>query len=435
MWQGSTVYGSVFQLHFMGGQVPGLWLHESFLFYTLILLLLERALSQDFYLARSYFNGPILLLGFALVVSWIHGMVILQGFNLVYEAHESILIVISFFIVVNIFRSPEERKLLMVLFVFAMMMKALDSLCVKFFSDDPGKGWGTVQMWRDGFLLGMGVSAAILFAHYRGKEFKWLRKLILWFSPILIYGLIVSFRRTFFLGLLASAIAMFFTLGKGRTKRQFALFGLLILGVLIFVLITDPIGIIARTVGGVVSPSEEGSSYIRLIEYPNILQNIYHHPFFGVPIGVQWYQYYRMPLVANFTTLGCHNTYLYWPLRTGMLGAFAFLWWMARIWKAVIINIRIQKTEEDFLLNQLMLHSMIVYNFASMFGLMYSDAMGILTAFVLVMIQLQIKHTSGLTSYKNVLFWETFKRKELVMRPGVTPNASRPNKEIAGAFN
>ena len=155
------------------------------------------------------------------------------------------------------------------------------------------------------------------------------------------------------------------------------------------------------------------------MEYPNILLNIYHHPFFGVPLGTQWFQYYRMPIFANYTTLGCHNSYLYWPLRTGIIGSAAFLWFLARTWKAIIINIRIQKTEEDFLINQFMLHCMIVYNFSCFFGLMYADAMNIMTGFILVLIQLQMTHLSGLVSYRKVSLWKTLIQKKLVYRDPV----------------
>ncbi|MDP4220624.1 MAG: O-antigen ligase family protein, partial [Bacteroidota bacterium] len=230
------------------------------------------------------------------------------------------------------------------------------------------------------------------------------------------YGLIISYRRTSILALLVSAVVMFVTVGKGRRMRQLWLFLSLIVFTIIFILIPDPGGIFARLVGALFQPQEEGSSYIRLMEFPNIVQNIIHNPIFGVPIGTQWFQYYKMPIFANYTTLGCHNTYLYWPLRTGIMGTFAFVWLLARIWKAIIVNIAIQKTEEDFLLNQFLFHCMIVYNFSSFLGLMYADAMSIMTSFVLVILQLQMLHTSGIINYKNVDFWRTWRRKELVFR-------------------
>ena len=418
MWQGWHVGGSIFQLNFLSDILPiGFLLHEQVLLFMLFLLIIERMLSGDLTFTRSYFSGPMLLMGFALVFSWTYGMILRQQFTVVYEAHESILIVVSFFIIINIFRDPDERKILMIFFFFATIMKAADSTWIKFFSTDPQKSWGTVLFWRDGFLLVYGHCRNLLIlAQYRGKEFRWLRNLMFCFGPFVMYGLIISFRRTFILALVVSAIAMFVTVGKGRRKRQIWLFFAFVIGTLLFVLFTDPVGIIGRLVGALIMPSEEGSSYIRLMEYPNILQNIYHNPIFGVPIGTQWFQYYRMPMFANYTTFGCHNSYLYWPLRTGIIGMFAFLWFLARVWKAIIINLVLQKTEEDFLINQLMLHSMLVYNVASFFGLMYADAMSIMTAFILVIIQLQMIHTSGYISYKRVNLWQTIRQKEIVLR-------------------
>ncbi len=417
MWQGWHVSGSIFQLNFVSALLPSpLYLHELFLALTLVLLLIERIINGDLTFSRSYFSGPILLMGFALVFSWTRGMIIRQEFTYVYEAHESILIVISFYIILNIFRNKEERKVLLILFFFATIMKAADSTWIKFFSTSEEKGWGTVLFWRDGFLLCMGIVIVLIVTQYRGKQLRWLRTTMLWFSPLIMYGLIVSYRRTFFIALFVSAVTMFITIGKGRRKKHAWIFVALLIGTLIFVFATDPVGIIARTVGGIFQPQEEGSSYIRLMEYPNILQNIYHNPIFGVPIGTQWFQYYKMPIFANYTTLGCHNTYLYWPLRTGIIGTIGFLWLLLRIWKSLIINIVLQKTEEDFLMNQLLIHSIIIYNIASFFGLMYADAMGIMTSFILVMIQLQMLHESDRVNYKDVNIWKTWRRKEVVLR-------------------
>jgi O-antigen ligase len=246
-------------------------------------------------------------------------------------------------------------------------------------------------------------------------------------GPVLMFGLIISFRRTFIIGLFFSVGLMFFSVGKGRVKRQFWLFLLSIIGLVVFVLISDPLGIIGRLFGALIMPTEEGSAYIRLMEYPNILMNIYHHPIFGIPIGTPWFQYYRMPIFANYTQFGCHNSYLYWPLRTGIIGTVAFFWFLGRTWKAILINLRTEKTEEDFLMNQLLLHSMIIYNFSCFFGLMYADAMNIMTGYLLVMVQLQMTHQSGLISYRKVRIWKTFKSKKLIFRKPVMPiNLSIP---------
>lgn len=415
MWQGWHVGGSVFQLNFLTELTSGLLLHETVMFITFVLLILERVFSGDFTLQRSYFAAPITLLAIALFISWARGAYINQHVGIVYEAHESLQIVTSFFILINVFRRPEDRKLLVIFFMFATIMKAADGACVKFLSDDPQVGWGVLLLWRDGFLLALGIICAMLLVHYKGKEWIWLRKVMLWSIPLLFFTLIVSYRRTFFLALMVAAGVMFISVGKGRRGLHLKLMVGLLLGLGVFILFTDPLGFIARLFG-ILQPQEEGSAYIRLLEYPNILMNIYHNPIFGVPIGTEWFQYYRMPLYANFTTLGCHNTYLYWPLRTGILGTIGFFWLLSRCWKAVLINRRIQKSEEDFVINQMSIHMMVIYNVASFFGLMYSDAMTSMTGAFLTLYQLQIVHASGLKSYANVSFIQTLKQGVIVFK-------------------
>jgi hypothetical protein len=418
-WQGST---SVFQLNFLIPVEGLMGLHELFLMIVLILMLLERSLMRDFTFARSYFSAPILLMAFALVLSWIRGMAILQEFRPVYEMHESILIPISFFIFLNAFRSPRERGVLLVMFLFAAIMKSADSIWIKYFVVSEKSSWGSVLFWRDGFILAMGVVSMFLLIHYRGKKYRWLRKVMYFGGPFILYGLLASFRRTAIISVLVSIFVMFFTIGRGRIRKHTWMLLAFLFGLAVFILFIDPIGIITRFVGGIMMPSEEGSAYIRLMEYPNIIMNIYHNPLFGVPIPIFWHQYYQMPLFANYTSLGTHNTYLYFQLRTGIIGSVAFFWFLGRAWKAVLINLRIQRTEEDFLFNQMLLFCFVVYNVSCFSGAMVVDAMNIMTGFVLVFLQLQIKHSSELISYKDVRFWQTVIQKKLVFKK----QASRP---------
>jgi O-antigen ligase len=428
MWQGWHVPGSIFQLNFLSSLTPGLFLHETVLVITFLFLALERILTQDFTLKRSYFSAPILLLGLALFISWARGCFIRQEVSIVYEAHESIQVVIAFFVMINIFRTEEDRKLLVPMLLFATIMKALDGISVKFLSTDPAAGWGVLLFWRDGFLLAVGIIGVMLLMHYKGQQYKWLRTVMLCGAPLLFFTLVVSYRRTFFLGLLVAAFMMILTVGKGRRKKHLLMLLGLLVSIGIIVVMTDPLGFIARLFG-IIQPKEEGSAYIRLLEYPNVFANIEHNPIWGTAIGTQWYQYYRMPLFANFTTLGCHNTYLYWPLRAGILGSIGFLWFLARIWKAILINRRLQKTEEDFLINQLSIHMMVVYNVASFFGLMYSDAMTSMTGVFLSLFQLQMIKTSGLVSYSNVNLFRTLREGKIVhwrKQPLLESEAERP---------
>jgi hypothetical protein len=412
-WQGNQVGGSLLQIGeffpIYGGFAPD----EFFLILLLLALAIERAITGDFTIRRSYFGGPVLLILGALFISWFRGVTITQRFTFVYESHEALILPLALPILLNSFRDEEDRWALYRILLLAPIWKALDGLTIYLWSTADNKSWGVIQMWRDGYLLGMGIVGVMLMLHYRPTGFRKLRRWILLTAPIIGFTLLMSFRRTFMVGSIVSAVLMLYTIGKGRRKRH----GWILLGVfgglIALVLVTDPVAILAR-LSGIVDPSEEGSAYIRLLEYPNVLQNIAHNPIWGTPIGTQWIQYYRMPRSAVYTTLGCHNTYLYYPLRTGILGTLGFLWLLARLWKSALINYRLRRNEDDAFFGQLNFHMLIVYQVACFFGLMYGDAMSSLFALILVAMQLHTEHSSGENSYADISLIETLRAGTLV---------------------
>ncbi len=358
---------------------------------------------------------------FALVLSYIRGSIITQQFSVVYEIHESIMLPVSFFVLMNLFSDPEEWRVLIVLLIFGAIGKAADGAGIYFFSHNERKNWGVVQLWRDGFLLAIGVISTVMILHYKGHPLKWLKKTLICCFPLLLFTLIVSYRRTFFLACFVSIISLFFLLPKSKRGKH----GLIFLGILIaigiVILILDPIGFITR-MSGAFDPKGEGSAYIRVMELPNVLLNIYNNPLFGTPIGVKWHQYYRMPLFAVYTEFGCHNTYLYWPLRTGIIGTIAFWWFLARQWKAVLIQrALVNKTEEQQFFSQFTIQIMIVYQFACAFGLLYADGF-IIMAFLMASLQLMLEAELGIKSLSGVRLFATIREKKLVY------NISQPKK-------
>ncbi len=423
-WQGASFSGSIFQLEFltMYDSQP---LYECAMVLAIGALVIERWLSKDYTLNSSYFAAPMMVLAAVLVFSWIRGQIMLQNFRPVYEIHEAILIPVGFAIYINSFRDLKERKALAWIFMLGAFMKACDATWIRMFADAGPEGrWGALLMWRDGYILALGIAGGLILAHYHGFSLKRLRTLSILSIPFFAYGLLVSYRRTFILAIILATIAMIITLGRGKRLKQIRNFFLVILTIAISVLLTDPLGMIARMAGAFM-PSEEGSSYIRLIEYPNILRNISDHPILGLPVGIPWKTYYYMPVFANRTSLGTHNTYLYWALRTGIIGFLGFMWLLARAWKVVLINWRLQKTQEDFFYNHFLLYAFFLYNFGCFFGLMYGDAMGALTGLLFVFLQLQMEKTTGLKTMRNVDFIRTLMRKEIVLRPkpSLTPAA------------
>jgi O-antigen ligase len=416
-WQGNQVGGSLLQIGEFSS-IYGIFSPDEFYLILLaIVLIVERSMTGDFTLRRSYFGGPIALILLGLFISWFRGVMVSQRFTFVYEAHEALILPLALPILLNAFRDEEDRWALYRILLLAPIWKAFDGLTVYFWSHADGKEWGVVQMWRDGYLLGLGVVAIILMLHFKPTGFDRLRKWIFVTAPVVGFTLLMSFRRTFIVGSVVSAFAMLITIGKGRRKKHGWILAGVFLSLIVMVFATDPVGILSR-LSGIVDPSGEGSAYIRLLEYPNVLQNIAHNPIWGTPIGTQWIQYYRMPRSAVYTTLGCHNTYLYYPLRTGIIGTVAFFWLLARLWKSALLNYRLRRSVDDEFFGQLNIQMLIVYQVACMFGLMYGDTMSSLFALIIVAMQLHTEHISGGYSYADIALIPSLRSGKFVHNAG-----------------
>lgn len=415
MWQDSSITGSAFQYQELFASTSPFRPFEIILALNILILVIERTIERDYTIKRSFFWGPLILLGLAFFLSWMRGMVIRQEVAVVFEVHEAFLLPFEFFIFRNLLREPKEWRIIPILILLASIGKAADGVWIYLFSDDPNKSWGVLQNWRDGYLLGIGVCAIVLFMHYKGTALAWLKKTMLVASPIIFFSLITSYRRTFFVAIIVSLVLMFISIGKGKRMRHLGLFFLLLVTLAVVILLTDPIGFITRMFA-VVNPKEEGSAYIRLMELPNVLLNIYNNPIFGTAIGTQWYQYLRMPLFANFTTLGTHNSYLYWPLRGGIFALIGFWWMISKIWKVVLLQLRFTEGEDDKFLAQVSLYMIIIYMIGSFFGLMYGDVMTPIMALYLTSLQLFTEEKFGMTKINNIKLWQTLKQKRVVLR-------------------
>ncbi|MBS1902997.1 MAG: O-antigen ligase family protein [Bacteroidetes bacterium] len=414
LWQDNMVPGSPIQIiEHIGSPAPFNGF-EVWLFLCLAVLAIERVMVGYYEMKRSYFWGPLLLMTFSLVLSYTRGAYMLQHFKPVVEAHEAIMLPVAYFIVLNLFREPGEWRVLPTILILACAAKALDGSLIYFFSSSPIKNWGVLQEWRDGFLLAVGIVSVVLMLHYKGTALKWLRWTMIASLPLLLFALIVSYRRTFLLASLAGLLAMFLTLPRDRRMKHFWLLVTMVLGMFVFILLTDPIGFLTRLVGGVMNPKDEGSAYIRLMELPNILLNIYHNPILGVPVGTFWKQYYRMPLIAVYTLYGCHDTYLYWPLRTGIPGTFAFWWFLMRNWKTLLIQRRVAVyNEETQYFSQLGIQVLVIYHVACFLGLLYADGF-IIMAVLMAWLQLMLEAELGVKTLRDVKLFPTLKAGKLV---------------------
>ncbi|MFI5201392.1 MAG: O-antigen ligase family protein, partial [Candidatus Kapaibacterium sp.] len=403
LWQGSFLANSPIQIFTWISLPKGLNPPEIMVTVMFLLVLIERTLTGDYTLRRSYFNAPLLYLAAIVFISWARGEVMNQRFAIVLEIHDLPEWPLVFLMLNNAFRDPEEGPVLFKLLFLTILPKTFESFWTFFFSTDPTTKWGILQSWRDGYFLDIIIVAGLVFMHYRGTKLKPLK----WFVYISILLseaiLILGFRRAAILSSIASAFVMFVTLPRDRRRRQLIVVSSVIGGFILFTLLSNPLAIVARFLG-VLNPAEEGSAYIRLMELPNVLLNIWHHPLLGIPFGIPWKTYYRMPISAYYTTLGTHTSYLYWPLRMGIFGVIAFAWIFGSMGKSILLNYRFRKTEEDFLYGQLSIQMMVCYFVSSFFGLMYADGLVMVLSVMMVAFQHQSKVILGTSDLREISF-------------------------------
>jgi O-antigen ligase len=127
-----------------------------------------------------------------------------------------------------------------------------------------------------------------------------------------------------------------------------------------------------------------------------------------------------MPTFANFSSIAVHNTYLYWPLRTGILGSVAFLWMLARMGKASLIMRRFVKTEEDHFYSVLAINILVIYMVGCFFGLLYGDGI-IIIGIYQVALQLMMEEKLPGLDMRKILFWRTMFSREIVMKSSSLP--------------
>ena len=414
MWQDGEVSPTPFEIRSLIPGVPYFTTMMEILGTLLLLVVIvERTLTYDFTIRRSYFTGPLVLIAMAFFMSWARGCYYNQRVAFIFEIHEVVELPFLFLVISSAFRDERDRVVIWKLIFYAVIAKAVDGAFIYFYSNLPAKFWGVVQIWRDGYLLGIGVVGFLILLLYRGEALKGLRRFMLWTAPVLALTFIITFRRTFYVGMAVCMFCMFFTLPRDRRIRHLLLICAIFLVFTATVFLTNPLEVASRLTG-IVAPSNEGSAYIRLMEWPNVIQNIIRNPILGVPAGVQWTTYYRMPLSAVYTTLGTHSTYLYWPLRAGIPGSICFIWLLSKFWKAALINYRLRKTEEDFFFGQWGIQMLIMYQVSCFFGLMYADMMSGMLAVILTVFQLQTKHITGRSSLREVAFWQTMRTGRLV---------------------
>jgi hypothetical protein len=246
------------------------------------------------------------------------------GFRIPFEANFMPFFVIMF-VAWRLLFHPTDIRLMCWIIIIAIAYKIIEGIAIWFSNDVV---WGVLTGWRDGMLLSMSFSGAIICYVIKPKidEIWYARVRIAFFvlAPFAIFVFVTSMRRSYMLGLLLTVPILYFYLKKWEKKRLFTIVSLLIP---IFIGSVFVFGIDSFTsrVTGIIEPSQESSAAWRLIEYYNTVQMIYQKPIFGWPWGVSFINFTAID-IPTINTLIPHNAYLYMLLRAGVVGLAVWIW-------------------------------------------------------------------------------------------------------------
>lgn len=285
--------------------------------------IIRRLAGRNPYLNRTPVTFSMVVVGLALCVyPFIHMLIAENGFRLPLELNGMPVLVFCFFLYVNMFRRHEVSMMGWML-VIVGVYKAFEGLAI---FGTVGLQWGLLTGWRDGALLALMITGALLawfIPSYGDRLYGHFRRALLLAFPIVLFTFINSTRRSFILGVAAALIVMGFYLRRGERVRLYATIPLVIAGALVAASLSGREQFLDR-MSSISNPSGEGSTAYRLIEVYNISRAIQERPLFGWPYGQRWQNYTMLDfdMVSDVTP---HNTYLYVAWRAGLLGLVSWV--------------------------------------------------------------------------------------------------------------
>lgn len=297
----------------------------------LFLALARRVLTRDYHLTPSPMTAPMLALGlFLVVIPWIRMILNEGGVRIPFEAN-FIPFMFLCFVAWRLMFHPSDVRLIAWMILAATLYKCLEGILIFAVNDVV---WGALTGWRDGMLMALGSSGALLAYVIRPDGEEWyrrFRKVLLFVSPVILFVFVLAMRRSYFLAL-ALALPFLWRYLRGIERRT--LFKALILASPLLVLAAATFGLegIGIRLGNIAAPTEEGSAAWRLIEFYNVSMMILERPLFGWPLGVEFINVTLIDL-PEINTLMPHNSYLYVLLRSGLVGLAVWGWFLVRMYR------------------------------------------------------------------------------------------------------
>lgn len=232
--------------------------------------------------------------------------------------------------VVNVVRTPQQLRRALAVIAGLAVFKALAGLFVYFSGLAAVQGsFGRITYFQaPANLLMMLFVLAVLVARLSGTK---LPRAVNWTTPLVVLALVLSYRRTIWLGT-AVALPLLIFVASGRVGRRFVVPSLAAIAIVAYVVLSTGIG--GGLQGSLVTRAESISlsrisqseqDRYRIDERHNVWAAIERSPLTGLGVGVPWPV--RYPVGIEFTDQNefSHIGAYFWWLKMGLLGLAAYV--------------------------------------------------------------------------------------------------------------
>ncbi|MDX9754528.1 MAG: O-antigen ligase family protein [bacterium] len=311
----------------------------------LVVLVLFTLLHRKGKLTATRLDFSMALFGFACLLGYATCIVLYHEPTRIFEPRRLLHFFVAFFLTVNLLQTKESLRTFLTIYFAAIVLKAIEGVFLYTMGEGLQIKWQIRAIftgWEDS--LNFVTYLLLLTVFILDRQPLPGKRGFLLALPAVFFSFLFSYKRAYYVALLAGLAGVFWLQGpkaRGRFVRLCLLGLVLILGL---VIAAGQWNAISMRVDSILHPTKESSANYRLIEWTNAMISINKNPLLGIGLGGV------MPMevyLSRTNMLGVHNTFLWVTVKMGLLGIFSYFLLHFAFWR--ILTLHSQFLRDPFL--------------------------------------------------------------------------------------
>ncbi|MFB3788464.1 MAG: O-antigen ligase family protein [bacterium] len=290
---------------------------------ALILLALVTFLQQRGVIHGTRLDLSLAGFGVACLAGYIACLLYYKNPALLFEPRRLMHLFVAYYLTVNLLRTKASMQMFLTILFAAVALKAMEGAYLFTAGQGLQIKWKIRAIFTDWADSLMFVTYLLLLAAFLVERAPFPGKWIFTaFSPVVFFSLLVSYKRAYYIALLAGLAALFWIQGHKSRFRLLLISGAAAVILAGLITVTDQWTAVGLRVDSILHPTKESSANYRLVEWQNALICIRRNPLFGIGLGG------IMPMeiwLSRTNLLGVHNTFLWVAVKMGAFGLFTYL--------------------------------------------------------------------------------------------------------------